>query len=855
VVGCVYRPPNTDVSVFNLELLSILNKLERKKSRPTIIAGDFNLDLLKSEVHAPTGEFLNSLTSHSFMPTIFYPTRITGNSGTLIDNIFFNSILYKYDTAIIYSDVSDHLPVAIHIDLHVSKKNPVQTKKRYYTPEKIQAFKQELSIMDWSIVSEEIKNVTDPNRCYTLFINTFSQIFEKYFPLITVKIANSNSPRKCWITKGLIKSCKRKSKLYKKYINCPTKLNKKIYTDYRNKLKSLLRKAETSYYKNQLDFFAGDLRQTWKLLNKVLNKNGNNCFTDTFMKEDGSIITDHREIVEHFNDFFINIGDKLSSCIPQPTTKFNSFLKGSYKDSFAMHLTNSSEVIEVVHGFCNKRSYGADSIPVCIMKDCIEPISELLSRIINSSILSGCFPNELKIAKVCPVYKSGSRASFSNYRPISVLPSFSKIFEKIACKRLEAYINSKNILEKNQFGFRRIHSTYMAILDMYDKISESIDKHEVSIGVFIDLSKAFDTINHKILIDKLEHYGIRGVPLQWFKDYLSNRKQYVYYNNTASSLQTITCGVPQGSILGPLLFVLYVNDMMNCSKLLHFILFADDTNLFYCNKNYEDLMKNVNLELSKLSEWFRANRLSLNISKTNYILFGNRRRCLADTKFNICIDGNIIERVCFTKFLGVYIDEDLNFKHHTAQISKKISKSLGILNRVKYILPRKTLVTLYRTMIHPYLSYCNIIWGGASLLALNRLICLQKRAVRLITCSYFRAPSNPIFDKLGILKLQDVYKYEILMFVFKFKYNMLPACCMHLLQQRSTSGHYYLRKEPDFVMSSFRTLSRKRSVTIAGPELWNALPDLVKSSATIMIYKSRLLDFLKSSYCKPICNE
>ena len=207
--------------------------------------------------------------------------------------------------------------------------------------------------------------------------------------------------------------------------------------------------------------------------------------------------------------------------------------------------------------------------------------------------------------------------------------------------------------------------------------------------------------------------------------------------------------------------------MMNCSKLLHFILFADDTNLFYCTKNYEDLMKNANVELSKLSEWFRANRLSLNISKTNYILFGNRRRCLADTKFNICIDGNTIERVCFTKFLGVYIDEDLNFKHHTAQISKKISKSLGILNRVKYILPRKILVTLYRTMIHPYLSYCNIIWGGASLLALNRLICLQKRAVRLITCSYFRAPSNPIFDKLGILKLQDVYKYEILMFVYQ----------------------------------------------------------------------------------------
>ena len=208
------------------------------------------------------------------MPTIFYPTRITGNSATLIDNIFFNSILYKYETAIIYSDVSDHLPVAIHIDLKITKKNSIsQVKKRYYTTEKIQAFKQELFSTDWRTVYEETENSTDPTKCYTLFLNTFSKVFEKYFPLTKVKISNSNSPRNCWIAKGLIKSCKRKSKLYKKYLNCPTKMNKKIHTDYRNKLKSLLRKAEVSYYKNQLNSSAGDLRQTWKLLNKILNTN------------------------------------------------------------------------------------------------------------------------------------------------------------------------------------------------------------------------------------------------------------------------------------------------------------------------------------------------------------------------------------------------------------------------------------------------------------------------------------------------------------------------------------------------------------------------------------------------------
>ena len=296
------------------------------------------------------------------------------------------------------------------------------------------------------------------------------------------------------------------------------------------------------------------------------------------------------------------------------------------------------------------------------------------------------------------------------------------------------------------------------------------------------------------------------------------------------------------------MFILYVNDIMQCSEILHYILFADDTNLFYSSCDYVDLMKTVNSELAKLSEWFRANRLSLNVAKTNYILFGNRKKCISDARFAICIDNNTIERVPFTKFLGVYVDEDLNWKQHTAEISKKISKSLGILNRLKFILPRKILVTLYLTMIHPYLIYCTIVWGGASLLALNKLICLQKRALRLITCSYFRARSNPLFVKLGILKLQDIYKYQILMFVYKFKHNLLPSCCMHLLQVRSSSGPYFLRHESDFIKISYRTLLRTKSMAVSGPELWDCLSDVIRLSASLVIYKKRLVEFFKCSY-------
>ena len=227
--------------------------------------------------------------------------------------------------------------------------------------------------------------------------------------------------------------------------------------------------------------------------------------------------------------------------------------------------------------------------------------------------------------------------------------------------------------------------------------------------MFIDLSKAFDTINHERLFIKLEHYGFRGLALEWLKDYLFNRRQYVVFNNYSSSIQKISCGVPQGSILGPLLFLLYINDIVNCSKLLHFKLFADDTNLFLSASTIEDLISTLNIGLYKLFQWFRANLLSLNTLKTNYILFGTKTKICSTSTFLIEMDNKILERVKFTKFLGFYIDEDLNFKQHTSHISLKISKSLGVINRVRSILSSDLLLSLYYTLFHSYLLYCNII--------------------------------------------------------------------------------------------------------------------------------------------------
>jgi len=384
----------------------------------------------------------------------------------------------------------------------------------------------------------------------------------------------------------------------------------------------------------------------------------------------------------------------------------------------------------------------------------------------------------------------------------------------------------------------------MAIADMYDKISTAIDENKFSLGIFIDLSKAFDTLDHTLLIKKLEFYGIRGLPLKLFESYLSNRKQYVVYNDVTSNLTKITCGVPQGSILGPLLFILYINDISNASNILHFILFADDTNLFLSNNSFNELILIVNKELSKLSDWFRTNRLSLNVKKTNFIVFGSKRIPLGCIGFKICIDGVQIGQVEHTKFLGVYIDEKLNWQKHITHISSKLASGIGIINRVKNLLPLSLLRNLYFTMIYPYLTYCNIIWGGASMNAIKSIITLQKRVVRIITGSPYLAPSSPIFARLQFLKFVDIRRAQTIKLMFKFKFNLLPEACKDFFRLSDPKQRYEIRKPNYFVIPFSRTEARKKSINVFGPELWNALPtDLhdVTSLTTLMQTLNRLI--------------
>jgi len=653
-----------------------------------------------------------------------------------------------------------------------------------------------------------------------------------------------------WITSGLRTSIKQKNKLYVKYKRIPSVYNEITYKRYRKKLQLLITAAKKMHYQNLLNQYKKNSKKVWETIKEVIgNQNVKRGIQS--ISANGLITTDTSRIANTLNEYFVSVGPNLDTEIPRVEVEPQHFLRGHYINSIFLSPVDTEEVSTSLRNLKDSSS-GHDDFKPKIIKRAAAFLAAPLAHIINISFQTGVVPHELKYANITPIFKAGDHNLPQNYRPISVLPVFSKVFERLLYNRLYTFLKANNTITNHQYGFQKGYSTEMALIHTIEEISSKLDKGEKVIGLFLDLKKAFDTVNIEILLLKLNHYGVRGKALDLIKNYLTNRKQTVLINNNKSEQRYTTCGVPQGSILGPLLFLIYVNDLCNALSKTFPIMYADDTNIFLSGQNIEEMSIIFNSEMKQLSQWFRANRLSLNLKKTHAILF-SLNRSQNNQNLAIKIDDCPIETLDKTTFLGVKINRHLDWKDHIQHINGKIAKSTGILKKLSKVFNQQTLRMLYFSLIYPYLTYCNMIWGNAYRTHLNKILLQQKRVTRIICNVPMLTHAQPLFHQTGILKIEDVYTYSCSLFTYKLKHNLFPTPFKnkfsYLLTPKETQ--YFTRTDRNTVEIPFcKTTMRQKTLCYCLPKIYNNFltPNDFLSSPSIHIFKRAIRTFLLSTY-------
>jgi hypothetical protein len=671
-----------------------------------ILIGDINLNLLKQ--NNLTKKYLNLLHSFSFDQTLFFPTRLTSFSETLIDHIFIHKsplCNYNYTTNILNNIITDHCPIQVNIEN--LEANEQTTSLHKFRPIKRKGINNFIKLTEklfstFNTYNENLSPLFTPpdlNSKFDNLLNTILTNFNICFPFQTNCTLQKN--HKPWITLELKKQIKQNSHLFKIFSKQPTLFNEFSYKNFRSKLRNNINYSKSNYFKNQLNTNKKSSREKWNTINKLLKSNIKQTNIEKITCHDSLTTNDPYKISNILNEHFTKNNTQSSSHNFKFYGQHNKF-------SLFFELTDSAEIFKTINALKNTLSYVDNDIPILLWKYISHIISPIFSTLFNESFLSGIFPNCLKCSKIIPIFKKGDRNLPQNYRPISITHNISKMMESIMLTRLNNFFTKYNLLDQNQFGFRKKCSTKDAITTFFSKIYNALDKNNLLIAILLDLSKAFDKVNHEFLLNKLSFYGIRGFTLLWIKNFLTNRICKTYINNTFSQKNHITSGVPQGAILSPFLYSIFINDFseyinMPCT------IYADDTILYLSNTDINNLKLLLPAVFDKLLYYYNSNELVLNTEKTQLILFGDKH--IYDWKVNSNISLKNLKSV---KYLGLTINNTLTLNSHSDSIIHNVNKYLYILKSLRHYFPDsiKHLLLISLILPHfkyacPYLSTCN----------------------------------------------------------------------------------------------------------------------------------------------------
>lgn len=808
LLSAVYRSHDIHKTEF---LLNIKNLLQlNKKFKNNLIVGDFNLDLLSQEIIDQ--EFLQTLLTNGYCPgfsSITRPSDINNNNGTCIDNFFIKLDKIKYKTYLLSTPFNDHFPLMM--SLNKIKKNQKQPMKKWTIGNVAN------NTVNWS----EINNITDPN----LAVNELIKKIKMCITETSIKRNKNNrmKPRNSWISRAIIVSCKNKEKLYNIWKNDPTNITKKEeYKKYVKILNRIINQAKEDFDKKQIQQSNGNSKKLWGIINDKLGKNKNKTDINYIIDDNNKKIKDSKIIAEKMNKFFCEVGKQLSNNIKTPDNA-NIKLPPMNNKSIYINPTNKNEIIEIIQDLKLKQG-GSDDINTQVLKALSTQICDPLVHIFNKSIESGIWPEALKIAQITPIHKAKEKYLPTNYRPISLISNIAKIFEKLIHKRILNFFDNCNLLSNKQYGFRKNKSTKDALFHITNLIYNELDNSNPIAITFLDLAKAFDTVDHNILLDKLYNYGVRGNAHKLIKSYLSNRKQRVKVNNQFSDYETIEMGVPQGTILGPLLFIIYINDMLNEMPENSILSYADDTAIITTGKDWKEIEYKMNKFLYEIAKWLALNKLSLNTDKTVYMEFGNN--CNSTPKnLNININGIKINRVDNTRYLGVIFDSNMKWDVHINTIYRKTKYLTFTFYNLAKIMSTDNLRMLYYALFHSIATYGILAWGGAYS---GRLICLQNlqnKLLKIVNKNKFIHEKNP-------LNIEQTFSHESL----QYHYN--------ILRKKYTESNQITRNKSIQIPKRLRNISIKNSY-IRAITYYNRLPIHLKTLKNKYSIKTKIKQWIK----------
>jgi hypothetical protein len=561
-----------------------------------------------------------------------------------------------------------------------------------------------------------------------------------------------------------------------------------------------------------------------------------------------------------------SIGTKISNNVLNVEKQPEDYINyGRVLPEMILGNTTHEHVLKIIQKSKNKHSKDIFGVSSKMIKFIGAEIAKPLAHIFNLSLESGVFPSILKQCRVIPIFKSGNRLDCDNYRPISLLSSISKLLEKIVSEKLLYHLLENDLLYTHQYGFLPKKSAEHNLMHILNYVSAALNDGNYCLGVFLDLKKAFDVCSHSILLKKLSKMGINGTTLDWFKNYLAGRLQRVDINGNLSDELHLDISVIQGSILGPILFLCYINDFYSATSLFS-VLFADDTTCLSKGKNLKDLIIYVSEELQKIAVWFRANKMAVNTSKTKFIVFRTRGKFINPADCVLTFNNNEpgkpvdpslifpIDRIHNDgveksfKLLGVLFDEYLSFEAHISHVCTKISKSLFCINRIKNFVNGDSLKKLYYAMIHSHLSYCINVYACANTTALQRLRVKQKESIRVINLAGYRDHTNPLFRHCKILPLDEMIKYANLKFMHNYIHQRLPFSFNETwLFNHMRNPERELRNANDLFVPAHHFATVKRFPLFTFPRTWNEEEIQRKWNPSISAYCNQLKASLLAS--------